>query len=108
MALLRFVGFLGFVLYPVNTEPVFAVREPSVNAKSYFPLNFSFFIFFFFFFFFSNLYWCPTHTNLMARDLAPEFFFFTSFFHNFTMPHSYIPPSSGLGMRRLTFKHKFL
>ena len=35
---------------------------------------------------FFNLYWCPTHTNLMARDLAPEggflFFCFFVFFLN--------------------------
>ena len=42
----------------------------------------------------------------MARDLAPEVgFFLLLFSHNFAMPHSYIPPSSGFGMRRLTFKH---
>ena len=28
---------------------------------------------------FFNLYWCPTHTNLMARDFAPECFFFFFF-----------------------------
>ena len=31
---------------------------------------------------FFNLYWCPTHTNLMARGLAPEGFFFFFFFLN--------------------------
>ena len=35
------------------------------------------------FFFFFNLYWCPTHTNLIVRDLAPEVFFF--FLHLFSI-----------------------
>ena len=55
-----------------------------ISLKSYF--YFIFFILFYFIF----------------------YFFIYFFFSYFIAPHSYIPPGSGLGTRRLTLKYHFL
>ena len=51
---------------------------------------------------------CPLHlATIFMRSMSSliPFFFLSPYF---IMPHSYIPPSSGLGTRRLASKHKFL